>query len=66
MSKNKEKEHDILDNVKQDELFLKETSDPFEVNKMNQETLRAIEDIESGNLDGGFSSVKELIKDLNN
>ncbi|MBL1226558.1 hypothetical protein [Enterococcus sp. BWR-S5] len=45
---------------------MKESKAPFEVNKMNQETLRAIEDTENGNLYGGFSSVKELMKDLNN
>lgn len=61
MSINKEKEHEILDNVKQEELFLKESGDLFGMSKMNQETLQAIEDIKSGNLYGGFSSVEELM-----
>ena len=38
---------------------------PFQIKKPNAETLKAIKDIEGGNLEGGFSSVKDLLEDLN-
>lgn len=38
---------------------------PFQIKKPNTETLKAITDIEEGNLEGGFSSVKDLLEDLN-
>ncbi|MCB5955520.1 type II toxin-antitoxin system RelB/DinJ family antitoxin [Enterococcus sp. CWB-B31] len=44
---------------------VKEQAIPFEIRKINSETLQAIKDVEDGNLQGGFSSVKELMEDLN-
>lgn len=44
---------------------VKEQAIPFEIRKVNSETLQAIKDVESGNLQGGFSSVKKLMEDLN-
>lgn len=38
---------------------------PFEIRKINSETLQALKDVENGNLRGSFSSVKELMEDLN-
>lgn len=38
---------------------------PFQIKKPNAETLKAIKDIEDGNLEGGFSSVKDLLENLN-
>lgn len=38
---------------------------PFQIKKPNAETLKAIKDIEDVNLEGGFSSVKDLLEDLN-
>lgn len=44
---------------------VKEQAIPFEIRKVNSETLQAIKDVENGNLQGGFSSVEELMEDLN-
>ncbi|MBO0474421.1 hypothetical protein JZO86_11995 [Enterococcus ureasiticus] len=55
-----------MDKESQKERFLKESSSAFGMDKMNQETIQALEDIENGNLYGEFSSVEELTEDLIN
>ena len=44
---------------------MNEQAIPFEIRKINSETLQALKDVENGNLRGSFSSVKELMEDLN-
>lgn len=37
---------------------------PFKIEKGNPATLQAMKDVEDGNVHGGFSSVDELMEDL--
>ena len=50
-------------------IFLKQSINeqaiPFMINKGNKETLQALKDIKEGNVHGGFSSVEDLMEDLN-
>ncbi len=50
-------------------IFLKQSINeqaiPFMINKGSKETLQALKDIKEGNVHGGFSSVEDLMEDLN-
>lgn len=65
MPVSKEEEKNILDKESKKERFSKEFNNAFfGTDKMNQEIIQALEDIENGNLYGGFSSVEELTENL--
>lgn len=49
-------------------IFLKQSvtdqAIPFSINKGNAATLQALKDVKEGNVHGGFSSLEELMEDL--